>query len=448
MPSTARTLPARQDRGGRLRAREPAPAPPNRWCRADTLVAAGLGVLLAVLFVATASSGLAQVNDTRSASIGAWSLGTRGTVLLPEEWPESRNYWGVEGRQDRVLVNRFPGVAYWASPAYAVAALIGDEDPPAHPFLVSPVPAAINAALTAAAVAVALFVLLRGVASRTVAVAGTLSLATGTSLWSVAADAMWPHGPAMLALTGMLLAWRRSHPVLAAVCAAVAVLVRPHLIVAVVVLALFAWRREQTRDGLALAGGALVGVALLSVYTAWAFGTPLPIAGYDAPGHLGGLLVHTPWQTIRDLGLALTSPSHGLLVYSPVLIPSLIALAVSRQRVPAWTLASAGAGLLYLFVQVRAVGDSGGTDFFAYRISLEPLILAAPALVLAAADTVRRHRWQATAIGTLAVVSIALHGYGAAVGGIGDDTNRAWQDIHTTVQDTSTPRPAVTGTTD
>ncbi len=129
-------------------------------------------------------------------------------------------------------------------------------------------------------------------------------------------------------------------------------------------------------------------------------------------------------------------------MYSPVLVPALIALAVSWRRVPAWTLASAGAGLLHLLVQVRAVGHAGGRDFFAYRISLEPLSLAAPALVLAAAETVRRHRWQATAIGALAVVSIAMHGYGAVVGGIGDDTNRAWQDLHATVQDTSAPRPA------
>lgn len=347
-----------------------------------------------------------------------------------------------------MLVNRFPSVAYWASPAYAAANLVGDEPPPAHPFLVSPVPAATTAALTAAGVAIVLFVLLRGATSRPVALAGTLTVATGTSLWSVGAHAMWPHAPAMLALTGMLLAWRRSHPALAAACATVAILVRPHLIVAVLALALFAWRRERTHDGLALAGGALVGVVVLSVYTAWAFGTALPTAGYDAPGHLGGLLHHTPWQTMRELGLALTSPSRGLLVRSPVLVPALVALAVSWRRLPPWTLASATAGLLYLLVQIRAVGHAGGTDFFAYRISLEPLILAAPALVIAIAEAARRRRWQLTAIGALAAISIAIHGYGAAVGGISDDTSRAWHDLHATAYDTSTPHPAGTGTTD
>ncbi len=140
MPSPAPTSPTRQDGGGRLRVGGHGPARSSRWAQADTLVAAGLGALLAVLFLATASSGPAQVNDTRTASVGAWSLGTHGAVLLPDGWPANHNSWGVEGRQDRVLVNRFPGVAYWASPAYAAANLVGNEPPPAHPVVVSPVP--------------------------------------------------------------------------------------------------------------------------------------------------------------------------------------------------------------------------------------------------------------------------------------------------------------------
>ena len=436
--ANVRTLPSGQGDGGSLRADGRGLSRSTPWCRADTLVAVGLGVLLAFLFLATATTGPAQVNDTRAASIGAWALGTQGSVLLPADWPQSHNYWGVEGRNDRVLVNRFPGVAYWASPAYTVAAHLGDQEPAAHPFLVPAVPASITAALTAAAVAVALFVLLRGVVSRPVALAGTVAVATGTSLWSVAADALWPHAPAMLALTGTLLAWRRSHPGLAAACATVAVLVRPHLIVVVLVLALFAWRRERIRDSLALGGGALAGVVLLSVYSAWAFGTLLPIAGYDAPGHLGGLLHHSPWQTIRGLGLALISPSHGLLVYSPVLVPALVGLAAFWRRLPPWTLASALTGLLYLLVQMRAVGHTGGEGFFAYRTTLEPLILAAPALVLATAIAVR-YPWQRTMLAALAAISIGVHGYGAVVGGIDDDTTRTWHNIHVAVRDSNAP---------
>lgn len=438
--SIARTSLERRFRSRRPRVedeRTPADAPP--WQRADTIAAAALAVLLAVLFLATASYGPAQVNDTRAASIGAWSLGTRGSAVLPEGWPPSLNYWGIEGPDDRVLVNRFPGVAYWATPAYAVVDLARDEEPPTHPFLVSAAPASATAAVTAAAVAVVLLVLLRGLTTRPVAVTGALVTATGTSLWSVAADAMWPHAPAMLALTGMLLAWRRQRPALAALCAAAAVLVRPHLIVVAVVLAVFAWRHERSRDAVALTLGALAGLLTLSLYSWWAVGTLLPVAGYDAGAHLGGLVRHSPWQTIRGVGLALGSPSHGLLVFSPVVIAALVAVARSWRRLPTWTLISALAGALYLVVQVRAVGHRGGEDFFAYRVSLEALLLAAPALVLAVAEVVRRSRWHAAAVVILALVSVGIHGYGAVAGGISADTVRAWERIDADVRGEDTP---------
>jgi hypothetical protein len=56
--------------------------------------------------------------------------------------------------------------------------------------------------------------------------------------------------------------------------------------------------------------------------------------------------------------------------------------------VPSWTWWSVLAGAVYLVVQVRAVGHAGGADFFAYRISLEPLVLAAPLLMAATARIV------------------------------------------------------------
>jgi hypothetical protein len=387
-----------------------------------------------VLFLATASYGPAQVNDTRAASIGAWSLGTRGSAVLPDGWPASRNYWGIEAPGERVLVNRFPGVAYWATPAYAVVDLARDDDPPTHPFLVSPAPASATAAVTAAAVAVVLFVLLRRLTTRPVALTGALVVAIGTSLWSVAADAMWPHAPASLALAGMLLAWRHERPTIAAVCAAGAVLVRPHLVVVAVVLAVFAWRHERSRDAVALTFGAVTGSLTLSLYSWWAFGTLLPVAGYDAGAHLGGLIQHSPWQTVHALALAFVSPTHGLLVFSPVVAPALVALALSWRRLPTWTLISALAAVLYLVVQVRAVGYRGGEDFFAYRVSLEALVLVAPALVLAVAEAVRRSRWHAAAVAVLALASVGIHGYGAVVGGIGADTVRAWERIDADVR--------------
>lgn len=400
----------------------------------DLAVVALLVVVLGGLYLATASRGPAQVNDTRAASVAAWSLGTRGTAVLPAGWPASRNYWGVETAEDRVLVGRFPGVAYWAAPAYAAAAIVGDEPPPAHPLLVDPGPAATTAALTAAAVAGVVYALLRTVTSRRVAVGATLVIATGTSLWSVAADAMWPHGPAMLALAGALLAWRRSHPALVAVCAAIAVLARPPVVVILCILAVYAWWRARPRDGWAFAAGAAAGLAALSAYSAWAFGTALPVAGYDAVSHLDGLAIHGPWQTARELGLAFVSRSRGLLVASPVVLPAMVAVVVAWRRLPGWTRAGAVAGLVLLVLQVRAVGHRGGADLAAYRVSLEALVVATPALVLATVEVARDRRWVQVLVGILAAASIAFHAHGAVTGGIAPQHVRAWERIDVTVR--------------
>ena len=239
----------------------------------------------------------------------------------------------------------------------------------------------------------------------------------------------------MLALVGMLLAWRHRYRLVAAGCAGLAVLVRPHLVVVVALLAAYAIWREDTRDGVWLAAGGLAGLLGSSAYTLWVFGSPLPVAGYDAAGHLEGLWRQTPWATARELGLALTSPSRGLLVASPVLVPGLVALARVWRRLPGWTLASALAGLAYLVVQVRAVGHSGGEDFFAYRVSLETVALAAPALLAAIVEVSRRHRGWLVAVGLLAAASIGVHAWGAVTGGVSESTQRQWEQVDATVRE-------------
>ncbi|MFA9431005.1 hypothetical protein [Egicoccus sp. AB-alg2] len=406
----------------------------TRTTRRDLVTFLVLFVVLCGVYGATVNQGPAQVNDTRAASIASWSLGTQGSAALPSTWPPNTTYWGVEGRDGAVFVNRFPGVAYWAAPAYALADLVDGDPPPAHPYLVDLAPAALTAAVTAALAVAVVFLLLRTVAPWPAALGSTVVFAVGTSMWSVAADALWPHGPGVLALAGMLLSWRRERPVLAAVCAAVAMLVRPHLVVAVGIVALYAFWRERRRDGVAMALGAGVGLGLVAAYSYWAFGTPLPIAGYNAGSHLDGLVVNSTWQTASQLGLAFGAPTRGLLTLSPVIVPALVAVVVFRRRVPGWTLAGVVAGLLYLFVQVRAVGHRGGNDFFAYRVSLEPLLFWLPALAVAAHEAIRRSRTFATVLTLTAVVSVGIHWYGAVNGAFRDDVVEKWDRLDADVQ--------------
>lgn len=189
-----------------------------------------------------------------------------------------------------MLVNRFPGVAYWAAPAYALAGLADDQPTPSHPLLVDPMPARVTAAFTAAAVTGVLFVLLRTLVSAPAALAATVVIAAGTSLWSVAANALW-------------------------------------------------------------------------------------------------------------------------------------------RQLPGWTKASALAAVAYLVVQVRVAGHAGGDGFFAYRVSLESLALAVPALAAATVELARRHRAWSVAVALLAATSIGIHAWGAASGGIAEPTQRRWEQI-------------------
>jgi hypothetical protein len=407
-----------------------------RTRHADALTALVIALVIGVLYLATASDGPAQVNDTRAATVASWTLGTTGSVHLPGDWPASRNYWGVETDDGRVVVGRFPGIAYWAAPAYALVALAGDEEPE-HPLLVDPRPAAVTAAATAALVAGVLFLLLRTELARGPAVLATVVAAAGTALWSVASDALWPHAPAMLGLAVMLLAWRRDRVVVAAFGAGLAVLIRPHVVVAVLLVAGYAWWRDQRRAGTALAIGGLGGLAALSLYSAVVFGTWLPVAGYDAAAHLDGLALHTPWQTLREFGLAFVWPSRGMLASSPVLLPAIVAAVLTWRRLPGWTRACAVAAAVLLVVQVRAVGHRGGADLATYRVSLEALVLAAPALVLATVEVLRDHRWVRPVVAVLAAASIGLHAHAAVVGGIDGERVRTWERIDAQLREAS-----------
>ncbi|MEX1163744.1 MAG: hypothetical protein WEB03_09195, partial [Nitriliruptor sp.] len=439
------------------------------------------GLLLSVLLIATSNTGPALVNDTRAAALASWSLGTQGELALPEPWPASANYWGVTTPDGRVHVNRFPGVALWATPAYAVAHLAaGSPDPPAHPFLVDLRPAGWSAALTVVAVAVAAFALLRRVVPRWWAAGAALVVTLGTGMWSVAADALWPHGPAALGLVALLLGWRRLHEaaadvagavgdvasrvaggvegttvdgvarqaagggaVLAGIGATTAVLVRPHLAVATVVIGAWVLIRERAarRAGVAAMAGTAVGLALLSLYSWRVFGVWTPTAGYDVGGHLGGLVTHSPWQTLRSFGAAFIGLERGLLVWSPVVAVALVAACWQRRRVPPWTVVAAIAGLAYLLVQVRAVGHFGGAHFFGPRISLEALVLATPLLATgvwhagtAAAASGRVSRAAAVAVLVIAAVgSVGWHAFGAVARSTSPEQVARWEEIDRTV---------------
>lgn len=405
------------------------PCPSPAWLVALPFVG------LAALLLITSNPGPALVNDTRASAVASWTLGTQGQLALPETWPASHNYWGMEAPDGNVYVNRFPGVAYWAAPAYAVHSIFAGSSVPAHPFLVDLRPAAWMAALTVALAGFIGFLLLRKLVPDPWALTAAGVMTLGTGLWSVAADALWPHGPTALLLLLTLLGWRDRRPVLAGVAAAGCVLVRPHLAVALAVLALYAWRGERHRgDALALLAGLVVGLLALVAYSQAVFGVWTPTAGYDVAGHLGGLVHHGPGQTVGAFFSALMGLERGVLVYTPVVAAALAALAWHRHRLPRWTLASLLAGIAYLVAQVRAVGPLGGEQFFGARISLETLVLAAPALVVAAHRAASRSRVWLAVLVLAGLVSVGIHGYGAMLRSVDPEEVERWRGIEQLVE--------------
>lgn len=377
------------------------------------VVAIALFWLLAVVYSATASYDSVQVNDTRAASVASWALATTGGPALPEHWAAHHAYWGVETDSGQVLVNRFPAVAYWATPMYAISRAIGGPVP-THPLEVPVWPAALTAALTSAAAGAVLFRLLRLNMSETQAAWSTLVAAFGTSLWSVAADAMWPHGPVALSLTLCVYGARTNRMVLAGGSAAVAVTARPSAITAVAIMAvgIFALER-RARPAVLVGAGGLFGLALVSTYSYKYFNQPLPTAGYDAGAHLAGMWRHSPWQTLRDSFFALLSIERGVLISSPVVGLAGLGLVKFRREVPVWSVVTAVAGCVMLLVHIRLIGYRGGEGFFSYRLPIEALILATPALsvgLLSLWASARRWRW---AIVGACVLSVVAHAAGA-----------------------------------
>jgi hypothetical protein len=437
----------------------------TRWSRREIAATIVAFVVACLLLGLTSNPGPAQINDTRAAAYASWSLGTTGSPALPEVWPASRNYWGAEGRDGRVYVNRFPGVAYWAAPAYAVVAVVSDAPAPAHPFLIDLRPAGWTAALTVALAGLVAYALLRRLVPRVAAGVAAGLLVFGTGLWPVAADALWPHGPSALLLLVVLWGWRRGSWPAGGLGAAGVVLVRPHLVVALAVLAgWIVWReRERWGVGVALVAGAGTGLLALSAYTSAVFGRFAPTAGYDAQAHLVGVVDRSPWRTLLDLGLALGGLPRGLLLFTPVaavaLVAAVLALVMERRGVPGrgvpgrtgdgrgasaptaegsgipgWTVAAAVAGFAYLVIQVRAVGPLGGRDFFGPRTSLETLVLAVPLLTVAASRVAARSRVFLGVLGVAAVVSVGLNAYGAIARSIAPAQVARWEAIDETVR--------------
>jgi hypothetical protein len=222
------------------------------------------------------------------------------------------------------------------------------------------------ASLIAAASVACLFLLLLRLTSPRRALLLAAVYAFATNVWSTSSQALWQHGASQLAI------------VLSLLC-----------------LAIF---QERAGWRAAAGFGALIGGALaiynLSTFDYLRGGYSRPFNGAFWPG-LAGLTV---------------SPSHGLFVYSPVLLFVLAgAFFCRRQRSPVLLIA-----LLFFLAHLLVYAkwpDWPGGDCYGPRLMADVLPVLA-LLILPALDWVGRHRPLKAAFATSLVLSIAVQSIG------------------------------------
>jgi hypothetical protein len=362
---------------------------------------APVGLLVAVLavYLATASWSVVSL-DAHVTAVQSWQLAQHGTLAL-DGWTGTFSELLFEA-DGRVVSNRLPGAVLLAVPLYR---LLGS------PEAFSVAPSSLAAALSVAGAAALLLVALRPLAPPRVALAAAGLFAFGTCAWSVAADALWQHGPAVLALVAAVLALSRERWGLAGLALGVAVLCRPHLgVVAAVVVV---WLLPRWRTAAAVAAGAGVGTAAFLAYQRLLYGRWTVLGGYgDGWIGWGG---YGPGPFLHNVAGTLVSPQRGLLVYTPVLLVLLPGVAAAWRVAPGWVRASAAGGLAYTAVQLALNRFSGGWGFYGYRLVLEALAMCAPLLLLAWQHWTSATAGRRATFWALAALSVAVQVVGAVM---------------------------------
>lgn len=363
-----------------------------------------VAVPLLALYLATATTHLPYQIDALTNALSAWDITARHSVYFNDkpELAESASFgniaWFVQTPRGDIVSQYPPGAALFAAPFYLFdtstteSSLRGDNDPAAPSVTMqfpSLVPASTAAAL-ATAVAVGLLVLVFFDYVRpSVAIAGGFVAGLGTGAWSVASDALWQHGPAMLWLALAFLLTSKHRYTWAGLAFGLAILTRPPLAIVAAAVGLAAWLGTKSiRSLVAIGTGSGLGLGAVVVYNWAVFGTPSVSGGYGSVFTETAIHSSLGWY-LRNLLGALVDPEHGLLIWAPFLLVLIPGLVKAWRAAPPWARGGALGGLLYLLVQLKANRFSGGGGHFAYRYPLEALTAAAPLLLLSWRDWVR-----------------------------------------------------------
>jgi hypothetical protein len=296
-----------------------------------------------------------------------WIDGTTVPGLAGD--PEAST-WIVVADNGHTVIRRFPGVIAISLPAYWLA----------NSDSMTVVPGALTAAFACALGIMMMFLALRTRVPVSRAVAACAALAFATPLWTVAADATWPHTVTVLGIGGMAWAAATQRWWLLGIFGGITLWGRLHaaIIVAVVGLLLSWWRRSP-RIALVVGIVSALFMGLVCLWTLWWNGSWNPLASYGSDV-LGKSQTGSSHLT-SELALFI-APDRGILIWTPALLLLIPALIRGWRDVPDWARALLFGGLSYTLVQAWIAPAIGGDSFYGYRHGIELMAAATPALAI------------------------------------------------------------------
>lgn len=277
----------------------------------------------------------------------------------------------IQTSNGHTAFGRFPGVIVAALPAYALAGS-------AH---MTSTPGSLTAAFLCAMALSLMFSALRAHLGTRTAMVAAVTFGFATPMWSVAANAMWPHTITLVGIAGMAWAANSRRWWWVGVFGGITLWGRLHAAVIVAVLGVaLSWRRRDlsilVRIGVA-SGLLLVGMC---AWVRWMYGTWNPLGAYGSSG-----VSETATQYWLDLPNQLgmwIAPDRGILVWTPVILLLAPAVVRSWRGLPDWSRSLLWGGLAYTVLECALNTFTGGDIFYGYRYGLEMLGCATPVLAL------------------------------------------------------------------
>jgi hypothetical protein len=302
-----------------------------------------LGILLAGIYLVNCRE--LGAGDTIPASQLPTTILRGEGIHLDRFYPDQNNlpYW-VADKQGHVI-SRYPLAPGLLALPFEIPQILlldlfcpGWDERPAEAGPNCAGMAKLTSALLGALTGVALYQLFRQLGLGGWAWWGALAAALGSSLWCTASQALWQHGPAALALTLAMLLLAPVHPsprrlLLAGLCTGSLVCFRSlDVVFAAAIFLGVAWRWPRGL-GWYLPFPLLLG-GLLLAYNQWYFGTlaggQVELAAYH-PGthHVEGIWTG---HLLEGAAGTLVSPSRGLLVFTPWVVPAVLLLPMVGDR--------------------------------------------------------------------------------------------------------------------